>query len=77
VFATGFDLGSNRDRHAIPGEGEIGKRGCGAFLSEPRFKKLPALFVGRARAATRPTKWTWTRCGRCARTGLRARKRRG
>ena len=23
-------LSSNGDRHAIPGEGEIGKRGCGA-----------------------------------------------
>ena len=39
-------LGSNRDRHAPPGEGEIGKRGCAAFLSEPRFEKLPVLFEG-------------------------------
>ena len=39
-------LGSNRDRHAIPGQGEIGARGCAAFLSEPAFEKLPALFEG-------------------------------
>ena len=39
-------LGSNVDRHAALGEGELGKRGCGAFLSEPRFEKLPALFEG-------------------------------
>ena len=39
-------LGSNRDRHAPLGEGEIGARGCGAFLSEPRFEGLPAIFEG-------------------------------
>jgi deoxyribonuclease IV len=34
-------LGSNRDRHADVGEGELGRRGCGVFLSEPRFESLP------------------------------------
>jgi deoxyribonuclease-4 len=34
-------LGSNRDRHADPGEGEIGPHGCAVFLSEPRFQDLP------------------------------------
>lgn len=34
-------LGSNRDRHANIGEGEIGEPGCMAFLSEPRFEGLP------------------------------------
>lgn len=34
-------LGSNRDRHANLGEGEIGLRGVAAFLSEPRFEDLP------------------------------------
>jgi deoxyribonuclease-4 len=33
-------LGSNRDRHANIGQGELGERGCAAFLSEPRFDKL-------------------------------------
>jgi deoxyribonuclease-4 len=36
-------LRSNRDRHAILPEGELGSRGLGAFLSEPRFGDLPAL----------------------------------
>jgi deoxyribonuclease IV len=35
--------GSNRDRHAILGEGELGERGCAVFLSEPRFDKLPCV----------------------------------
>jgi deoxyribonuclease-4 len=39
-------LGSNRDRHAPPGDGELGPRGCAAFLSEPRFEGLPAIFEG-------------------------------
>jgi deoxyribonuclease-4 len=39
-------LGSNRDRHAPLGEGEIGEEGCAAFLSEPAFDGLPALFEG-------------------------------
>jgi len=36
-------LGSNRDRHAVLGEGELGERGCAVFLSEPRFEKLPCV----------------------------------
>jgi len=34
-------LGSNRDRHANIGQGELGEEGCMAFLSEPRFEGLP------------------------------------
>jgi deoxyribonuclease-4 len=36
-------LGSNRDRHANLPDGELGREGIGAFLSEPRFENLPAL----------------------------------
>ena len=36
-------LGSNRDRHAAPGEGEIGEDGLAVFLSEPRFTDLPVV----------------------------------
>jgi deoxyribonuclease-4 len=35
-------LGSCRDRHANIGQGEMGKRGLAAFLSEPAFEGLPA-----------------------------------
>ena len=34
-------LGSNVDRHANIGEGELGEAGCAVFLSEPRFDGLP------------------------------------
>lgn len=36
-------LGSNRDRHANIGDGELGEEGCMAFLSEPRFDGLPVV----------------------------------
>jgi deoxyribonuclease IV len=40
------ELGSNRDRHANLGDGEVGADGCAAFLSEPRFEGLPCIFEG-------------------------------
>jgi deoxyribonuclease-4 len=40
------ELGSNRDRHANLGDGEIGVEGMIAFLSEPRFDGLPVIFEG-------------------------------
>jgi deoxyribonuclease-4 len=68
-------LGGNRDRHALPGEGELGGRGIAAFLSEPRFESLPALLetpgpggqIGREEVAT---------ARRLRRNGLAARRRR-
>jgi deoxyribonuclease-4 len=36
-------LGSNRDRHANVGEGELGKAGCMAFLSAKGLQKLPCV----------------------------------
>lgn len=36
-------LGSNRDRHASVGQGELGEDGCAVFLSEPRFQGLPMI----------------------------------
>ena len=45
-------LGSNRDRHAVLGEGELGRKGCATFLSEPRFEDLPCVLeTGRNNAA--------------------------
>ncbi|HEY5189922.1 MAG TPA: deoxyribonuclease IV [Solirubrobacteraceae bacterium] len=41
-------LGSNRDRHELIGQGEIGERGCAAFLSEPRFERLPVVLETQA-----------------------------
>jgi deoxyribonuclease-4 len=42
VNDSAVPLGSNRDRHANIGKGEMGKSGLRAFLSEPRFEGLPA-----------------------------------
>ncbi|MDX6699195.1 MAG: deoxyribonuclease [Solirubrobacteraceae bacterium] len=39
-------MGSNVDRHAPLGEGELGREGIGVFLSEPRFEDLPVIFEG-------------------------------
>ncbi len=45
-------LGSNRDRHAVLGEGELGTKGIATFLSEPRFDKLPCVIeTGRENGA--------------------------
>ena len=70
-------LGSNRDRHAVPGEGEIGPRGCAAFLSEPRFEKLPALFEGPGTSGHAPEKVDVDKMKALRKKGLAARKRRG
>ncbi len=36
-------LCSNRDRHANVGAGELGRKGCAAFLSAPSLQKLPCI----------------------------------
>ncbi|HWD63765.1 MAG TPA: deoxyribonuclease IV [Solirubrobacteraceae bacterium] len=36
-------LGSNRDRHAVPGEGELGREGLAEFVNEKRFQGLPVV----------------------------------
>ena len=36
-------LGSNRDRHANIGRGELGEEGCMAFLSAPGLQRLPCV----------------------------------
>jgi deoxyribonuclease IV len=36
-------LGSNRDRHANIGAGELGEEGCAAFLSAPAVASLPCV----------------------------------
>jgi deoxyribonuclease-4 len=69
-------LGSNRDRHAIPGQGEIGPRGCAAFLSEPAFEKLPALFEGPGTSGHAPDRVDVDRMRELRRNGLRSRRRR-
>jgi deoxyribonuclease-4 len=69
-------LGSNRDRHAPPGDGELGPQGCAAFLSEPRFEKLPVLFEGPGVEGKAPARADIDRMKQLRRNGLRSRKRR-
>jgi deoxyribonuclease-4 len=68
-------LGSNRDRHAIPGQGEIGATGCAAFLSEPAFEKLPALFEGPGTSGHAPDKVDVDTMKKLRKHGLAARRR--
>jgi len=69
-------LGSNRDRHAPLGEGELGSRGCAAFLSEPRFEELPAIFEGPGVEGKAPALADMDRMRKLRANGLGARKRR-
>jgi deoxyribonuclease IV len=48
-------LGSNRDRHANIGAGELGEAGCSAFLSEPAFEDLPCVLETPGEARSGPS----------------------
>jgi deoxyribonuclease-4 len=75
-------LGSNRDRHADIGRGELGEPGCSAFLSEPRFEDLPVLLETPGLKKEGPSKEQLELChtlrrrgqGNRARAATRARK---
>jgi deoxyribonuclease IV len=69
-------LGSNRDRHAPLGDGELGAQGCSAFLSEPRFEGLPAFFEGPGVEGEAPGKVDIDRMRDLRKKGLARRKRR-
>jgi deoxyribonuclease-4 len=48
-------LGSNRDRHANVGEGELGLEGARAFVHESRFNALPCVLETPGRDRSGPT----------------------
>ncbi|HVE69277.1 MAG TPA: deoxyribonuclease IV [Solirubrobacteraceae bacterium] len=48
--------GSNVDRHAPLGDGELGRDGIAVFLSEPRFDGLPVIFEGPGLEGKAPAK---------------------
>ncbi len=66
-------LGSNRDRHADIGDGELGESGCGAFLSEPRFDSLPCVLETPGPDKKGPTKAEIAHCHALREQGLAAR----
>ncbi len=67
-------LGSNRDRHADVGEGEIGRRGCSVFLSEPRFAGLPCVLETPGPEGNGPTRAQITLTRRLLGQGVRRRR---
>jgi deoxyribonuclease-4 len=68
-------LGSNRDRHANLGDGEIGAKGMAAFLSEPRFEGLPTIFEGPGQTGKAIEREDIEWAKKLRQRGLRARKR--
>ena len=68
-------LGSNRDRHANVGTGELGERGCAAFLSEPRFEKLPLVIETQGPERQGPTREEVELCFALRKRGLASRRR--
>jgi len=75
-------LGSNRDRHANIGTGEIGDEGCAVFLSEPHFDSLPCVLETPGENRSGPTReevahaMALRRRGLTERAGKGARRRR-
>jgi deoxyribonuclease-4 len=49
-------LGSNRDRHANVGTGELGEDGCAAFLSAPELQDLPCVLETPGENRSGPTR---------------------
>ncbi|MFL5862822.1 MAG: deoxyribonuclease IV [Solirubrobacteraceae bacterium] len=68
-------LGSNRDRHANIGTGELGDRGCAAFLSEPRFDKLALVIETQGPERQGPTREEVELCFKLRKRGLASRAR--
>jgi deoxyribonuclease-4 len=68
-------LGSNRDRHANLGDGEIGAAGIAAFLSEPRFDGLPVIFEGPGQTGKQIEREDIDWANKLRQRGLRARQR--
>ena len=67
-------LGANRDRHANLGMGELGAKGLGVFLSEPRFEELPALIETPGPDGRGPDRNEIRTAKRLRRNGLRRRR---
>lgn len=66
-------LGSNRDRHADVGQGELGEDGCAVFLSEPRFDGLPVILETPGPDKKGPTKEELELCWTLRARGIKAR----
>jgi deoxyribonuclease IV len=67
-------LGSNRDRHANVGQGELGEDGCAVFLSEPRFEDLPVVLETQGPDRQGPPAEELALCAKLRKRGLKRRK---
>jgi len=67
-------LGSNRDRHANVGHGELGEEGCVAFLSAPGLQKLPCVLETPGENREGPSRQEIALAMKLRERGLRARK---
>jgi deoxyribonuclease IV len=68
-------LGSNRDRHANVGAGELGEDGCIAFLSAPGLQKLPCVLETPGENREGPSRKEVQLAMELHERGMRARKR--
>jgi deoxyribonuclease IV len=66
-------FGSNRDRHANIGTGELGRDGCAAFLSAPGFQRLACVIETQGPDRTGPTRAEVELAGRLREDGIAAR----
>jgi deoxyribonuclease-4 len=69
-------LGSNVDRHANVGAGELGEAGCAVFLSEPRFEGLPCILETPGPDRSGPTAEEIALARALRKRGIAARRRR-
>jgi deoxyribonuclease IV len=69
-------LGSNRDRHANVGAGELGERGCSAFLSAAGVQRLPCVLETPGENRKGPPREEVALAMKLRERGLQARKRR-
>jgi deoxyribonuclease-4 len=67
-------LGSNRDRHANVGTGELGEKGCAAFLSAPGLQRLPCVLETPGEKREGPSKREISFAGELQQRGLAARR---
>jgi deoxyribonuclease IV len=68
-------LGSNRDRHANLGAGELGESGVAAFLSAPGLQKLPCVLETPGENRAGPSRAEVALARKLRERGMRARKR--
>jgi deoxyribonuclease-4 len=68
-------LGSNRDRHANIGRGELGEKGCATFLAAPKLQRLPCVLETPGEKGGGASGEEVAQAKRLHERGLRARRR--